>query len=67
VTSTVLKNNIAAEFLSSKKLFEDINPVDGSLVAMVAQHYFRKSCTRLECRVAASNFPALAVKAACTP
>ena len=37
MTSPVLKNYIAGEFLSSKKQFEDINPVDGSLVAMVAE------------------------------
>jgi len=31
VTSTVLNNYIAGEFLPSKKQFEDISPVDGSL------------------------------------
>ena len=37
MTSTVLNNYIVGEFPSSKKPFEDINPVDGSLVAMVAE------------------------------
>ena len=37
MTSPVLNNYIAGEFLTSKKQFEDINPVDGSLVAMVAE------------------------------
>ncbi|MFQ6005677.1 MAG: 2-hydroxymuconic semialdehyde dehydrogenase [Woeseia sp.] len=33
----VFKNYVAGEFLSSKNRFEDVNPVDGSLVAMVAE------------------------------
>ena len=37
MTSPVLNNYIAGEFVTSKKQFEDINPVDGSLVAMVAE------------------------------
>ncbi len=37
MTSPVLNNYVAGEFLSSKKQFEDLNPVDGSLVAMVAE------------------------------
>ncbi len=35
--SPAIKNCIAGGYTSSKKQFEDINPVDGSLVAMVAE------------------------------
>lgn len=37
MSSPVIKNYVAGKFLTSEKLFEDINPVDGSLVAMVAE------------------------------
>ncbi len=37
MTPPVLNNYSAGEFQSSKKQFEDLNPVDGSLVAMVAE------------------------------
>lgn len=37
VSSPVIKNYIAGKFVSSDKQFENINPVDGSLVAMVAE------------------------------
>ena len=37
MTSKIYKNYIAGEFLSSDRLFDDINPVDGSLIARVAE------------------------------
>lgn len=37
VSSPVIENYVAGKFLSSDRKFEDINPVDGSLVAMVAE------------------------------
>lgn len=37
VSSRLIKNYIAGEFLSSEKQFEDTNPADGSVVAMVAE------------------------------
>jgi aminomuconate-semialdehyde/2-hydroxymuconate-6-semialdehyde dehydrogenase len=33
----ILKNYVAGEFISSENLFDDINPVDGSLVAKVSE------------------------------
>ena len=33
----IYKNYIAGEFISSNRLFDDINPVDGSLIAKVAE------------------------------
>ena len=30
-----IKNYVAGQFVTSKKLFDDINPVDGSLVGKV--------------------------------
>ncbi|MFQ3334412.1 MAG: aminomuconate-semialdehyde/2-hydroxymuconate-6-semialdehyde dehydrogenase [Woeseiaceae bacterium] len=37
MTSKIYKNYIAGEFISSDRFFDDINPVDGSLVARVAE------------------------------
>ncbi len=37
MNAPVIKNYIAGNFLTSEKQFEDINPVDGSMVAMVAE------------------------------
>jgi aminomuconate-semialdehyde/2-hydroxymuconate-6-semialdehyde dehydrogenase len=37
VSSPVIENYIAGKFLSSERQFKNINPVDGSLVAMVAE------------------------------
>ena len=37
MTSKIYKNYIAGEFVSSDRLFDDINPVDGSLIAKVAE------------------------------
>jgi aminomuconate-semialdehyde/2-hydroxymuconate-6-semialdehyde dehydrogenase len=37
VSSPVIKNYVAGKFLSSEKLFQNTNPVDGSVVAMVAE------------------------------
>ncbi|MBT5187851.1 MAG: 2-hydroxymuconic semialdehyde dehydrogenase [Kordiimonadaceae bacterium] len=34
---TILKNYVAGEFITSDNLFDDINPVDGTLVAKVAE------------------------------
>ncbi len=35
--SPVNKNYVAGQFLQSRKQFEHTNPVDGSMVAMVAE------------------------------
>lgn len=37
MNAPVIKNYVAGKSLASRKQFEDINPVDGSLVAMVAE------------------------------
>jgi len=37
VNSPVNKNIVAGQFLQSKKRFEHTHPVDGSIVAMVAE------------------------------
>ena len=37
MSQKIYKNYIGGEFVSSKDLFDDINPVDGSLVAKVAE------------------------------
>ena len=37
MNAPVIKNYVAGNFLTSEKQFEDINPVDGSVVAMVAE------------------------------
>jgi len=37
VKSPVNRNIVAGQFLQSKKQFEHTNPVDGSIVAMVAE------------------------------
>ena len=37
MSQTIYKNYIAGAFQSSQKLFDDISPIDGSLVAKVAE------------------------------
>ena len=37
MTTKIYKNYIAGEFISSERLFDNINPVDGSLIAKVAE------------------------------
>lgn len=37
MNSPVNRNIVAGQFLQSKKQFEHTNPVDGSIVAMVAE------------------------------
>jgi aminomuconate-semialdehyde/2-hydroxymuconate-6-semialdehyde dehydrogenase len=37
VSSRLIKNYVAGKFLSSERQFEDTNPADGSVVAMVAE------------------------------
>ncbi len=37
MNAPIIKNYIAGKFLTSEKQIEDTNPVDGSMVAMVAE------------------------------